>query len=218
MRSATRSRRSVERTTRRYRHSLPDSAGPVGAATGTRAVRPDRPFPVAPRRWNTARQVRRCRWRSSGGCAPPSERHPARIIVSERSCPVSVCLDPLRQPAGQDHPRMRHPRPQRLLPARRQVRRHQFDPFTAGRSGRQISSLSAQARGKNPGDGSCRAGELLAAQNQLSSAARPTRPEWAVNRGSMPAARGRVEAKRRVGADRPAADSAPLLTVAGLGM
>ena len=33
----------------------------------------------------------------------------------------------------EDHPRVRHPRPQRLLPARRQVRRHQLDPFTAGR-------------------------------------------------------------------------------------
>ena len=33
----------------------------------------------------------------------------------------------------EDHPRVRHPRPQRLLPARRQIRRHQLDPFTAGR-------------------------------------------------------------------------------------
>ena len=32
------------------------------------------------------------------------------------------------------HPRVRNPRPQRLLPARRQVRRHQLDPRTATRS------------------------------------------------------------------------------------
>ena len=34
--------------------------------------------------------------------------------------------------AVEDHPRVRDPRPQRFLPARRQVDRHQLEPFAAG--------------------------------------------------------------------------------------
>ena len=72
-------------------------------------------------------------------------RRPQAVLLRAADGVDRVGRQPLDVKPVVDHPGLRHPRPHRLAVARRQVRRHQFDPGTAGRS-QQLEELVERFR------------------------------------------------------------------------
>ena len=67
-------------------------------------------------------------------------RRPQAVLLRPADGVERVGSQPFDVKPVVDHPCLRHPRPHRLAVARRQVRRHQFDPGTTGRS-QQLEEL-----------------------------------------------------------------------------